>query len=349
MITSSWGCSPTWKVLHEPSEARYDPDLGAWVLSRYADVATVLRDPRVSVQGGNTSDDAAHLTVRAATAHALSPQRLETWRADLEADACRLVESLPVGQPVDLVQSFAEPWSLAVALRATGAPGAIAAECARAARLVFLSSACATDGVPRAPARDAAAHLGRLLTSAGPRLDASADVQTFVALSQTLPCLLSGAWLALLQHPEQVAQLRADATLVTQVVGELLRFAGPARAVFREALADVAIGGARIRSGDRIVLMLSAANRDPRRFPQPDRLDLRRATASHLAFGAGPHGCAGATLVRMAVGVATCVLLGGTAAMELVEGGVAPVEWIGGFATRAPRTLPVVLRRTITP
>ena len=347
MITSSQGSFPTRKVPHGASEAHFDPDLGAWVLSRYADVAAALRDPRVSVHGATTSDDAAHLAVRAATADALSPDRLEAWRADFEADARRMVKSLPVGEPVDLVHTFAEPWSLGVALRATGAPRGIAAECSRLAREVFLSSACATDGVPAAKAQGAAAHLGRLLAGTPSRADASADVQAFVALSQTLPCLLSSAWLALLQHPEQAGHLRADATLVTQAVGEGLRFAGPARAVFRKALEDVAIGGARMRAGDRIVLMLSAANRDPLRFPDPDRLDLRRAVGGHLAFGAGPHGCAGATLVRMAVGVATSALLGGTAEIALAEG--APVEWIGGFATCAPGTLPVVLRRTVTP
>ena len=193
--------------------------------------------------------------------------------------------------------------------KATGAPRAIAAECAQLSRQVFLSAASATDGAPRAEARDASAALARLLTRASVRPGAAAHVQAFVALSQTLPCLLSSAWLALLQHHEQLTQLREHPELVTPAVGELLRFASPSRAVFREALADVAIGGVRTRSGDRIVLMLSAANRDPVRFREPDRLDIHRASAGHLAFGAGPHACAGASLVRLAVAVATGALL----------------------------------------
>ncbi len=87
--------------------------------------------------------------------------------------------------------------------------------------------------------------------------------------------------------------------------------------------------------------MLSAANHDPARFPEPGRLDVRRDAAGHLAFGGGAHSCPGAPLIRMAVAVATDALLSMTSAVELVG----EVEWIGGFAIRAPASLPVVLRR----
>jgi cytochrome P450 len=125
-----------------------------------------------------------------------------------------------------------------------------------------------------------------------------------------------------------------------RAVEELLRHAGPARAVFRRAVAEVPIGRARVAPGDRLILRLAAANRDPARFPEPGRLDVRRGAAGHLALGGGAHACAGAPLVRVAVAAATDALLRRASAVEPAG----EVEWVGGFAVRAPATLPVVLQ-----
>jgi hypothetical protein len=134
--------------------------------------------------------------------------------------------------------------------------------------------------------------------------------------------------------------LRAAPALLPGAIEELLRHAGPARAVFREATAEVSIGGVTIVPGARVILLLSTANRDPAQFADPDRLDFERGADGHLAFGRGVHSCSGAPLIRMAAVVATEALLQGTGALELAG----PVEWIGGFAIRAPATLPVILR-----
>ena len=173
--------------------------------------------------------------------------------------------------------------------------------------------------------------------------EASGDVQMFVALTHTLPSLLAGAWRALLADVGLQARLRARPDLLKPIVNELLRVAGPSRAVFREALADTVISGAAIRGGDRVVLMLSAANRDPLRFADPERIDHDRGRSGQLALGAGPHACAGASLVRMALEIATGVLLDRTAAVTLVNETATP-ELTGGFAIRVPAELMVVVR-----
>ena len=258
--------------------------------------------------------------------------RLAAWRAEIEASAVALTESLPAGVPVDLVAAFAQPWSATLAARATGAPLADEKRLERLAREVFLAAAHATDSEPRPGA--AVTELARSL----PRTAAS--VQTYVALSQTLPCFLAGAWLELFRRSDEADRLRAQPELMPKAVEELLRHASPARAVFRRALAGVSIGRACVAPGDRVILMLSAANHDPARFPEPGRLDVRRDAAGHLAFGGGPHSCPGAPLIRMAVAVATDALLRVTSATELVG----EPEWIGGFAIRAPASLPAVLR-----
>ena len=231
-----------------------------------------------------------------------------------------------------------------VALVATGAPRECATEGNRLARQLFLAAAEATDGAPRVDSLSAASELARLLARAPSRREASADVQSFVALTQSLPALLAGAWLALLHHPHALATLIADSTLVASSIGELLRLGSPAHAVFREARDDLVIGNATIRRGDRVTLNLWDANRDAVRFPDPHRLDLTRDTSGHLTFGTGVHRCAGAAIVRVAAIIATEALVARSASIALVDDESAHLEWYGGFALRAPVMLPVVRR-----
>src|SRR5271163_3780048 len=94
----------------QPEDARFDSALGAWVLTSYADVSAALRDPRLSASGTSADGNAAHVAVREAAAHPLSPARLAAWRAEIEASARVLTERLPAGVPVDLVAAFARPW-----------------------------------------------------------------------------------------------------------------------------------------------------------------------------------------------------------------------------------------------
>jgi cytochrome P450 len=154
-------------------------------------------------------------------------------------------------------------------------------------------------------------------------------------------------WHALFTHPDQLERLRRSGDCASSI-DELLRFAGPSRAVFRRAGPK---GSAPLRSdapiapGQRVILMLHDANRDPARFPDPDRLDLARDASGHVAFGRGSHSCVGAPVVRLAVEIATNALL------EASEGhvGVRDVQWLDGFAIRAPVSLTAVLTPASAP
>lgn len=172
--------------------------------------------------------------------------------------------------------------------------------------------------------------------------DQAGRVQAFVALSQTLPRLLAGAWWKLLQHPALMHVLRIDDRLMPAAVEELLRLAGPSHAVFREASVDVSFGDCTVRTGERVALMLATANRDPAHFPDPDRLDLARGTRAHVALGGGLHHCAGAALVRAAMAAATQPLLHADRTLHLAPGVDAPSYWDGGFSIRGPGVLLVV-------
>jgi hypothetical protein len=315
----------------EARPARFDPALRAWVLSRYGDVVAALADPALAPPG----------TVAETNLVAAAPPRLEpvplAVGTGLERSAEARIHELPADRRVDLVGELAAPWSVELALRVTGAPLADADAMLRLSRTIFLAAAHARGPVIPAGAAAAAAELAERLRGAGGPL----GVQAWVALTQTLPHLIGATWYALFRHPERAASLREEPGRIPRGVEELLRLAGPARAVFRSALRDTAIGTARIAADDLVILLLAAANRDPFRFPEPDRLLLDRRPNPHLAFGAGAHACAGASVVRAALVAATAALLRGTAAVEVSE----PTTWIDGFAIRAPASLPAVVCR----
>ena len=116
---------------------------------------------------------------------------------------------------------------------------------------------------------------------------------------ETTTNLLGNGLFHLLRHPAQAALLRADGSLLHGAVEELLRYDGPVPATMKVATEDVAWHGRTIRRGDMVVPFMASANRDPRQFPDPDALDVRRQPERHVAFAAGIHYCLGAWLARL--------------------------------------------------
>ncbi|MEV7278821.1 cytochrome P450 [Streptomyces sp. NPDC093111] len=121
--------------------------------------------------------------------------------------------------------------------------------------------------------------------------------------------MLSLGTFALLRNPDQLAELRADPSLVDGAVEELLRYLSVAKSFMRTALVDVELGGQIIEAGTTVVLSYHTANRDPERYADPHVLDLDRNSGGHLAFGHGVHLCLGAQLARVEMRVAFTALL----------------------------------------
>lgn len=115
----------------------------------------------------------------------------------------------------------------------------------------------------------------------------------------TTTTLLGGSVVALAQHPEQRARLIADPSLAPTAVEELIRYVAPVQGLMRTVTSEVQLHGRTMRPGDRLMLNLAGANRDPRVFDDPDVLDLGREIPRHLGFGFGAHFCIGAQLARV--------------------------------------------------
>jgi cytochrome P450 len=253
---------------------------------------------------------------------------LHAWRERLTPEAQALAKSLPVEHPVDLIGEYARPLCLILAAIVTGIDLHEAKKLHEKAQQVSAAAADPYDPVLRSGAKSANAEL-RSCFHSGP--EALRD-SGFVALSQTLPCILANAWFALLKHPHQWRLLHQQPELMEQAIEELMRYAGLVRVIFRVATEDVAFNGSLIRQGERVVLRIIAANRDAERFLNANEVDITRRGAGHLTLGAGPHSCVGASLIRMGAVAITHPLLKRFAAAHLTQ----PADWRGGSVFRSP-------------
>jgi cytochrome P450 len=144
---------------------------------------------------------------------------------------------------------------------------------------------------------------------------------------------------ALLTQPALMDALQADRSMLRGAFEEALRWEPPITTVVRRAVRDCELGGVAIPAGTNVSVSVAAANRDPTRYPDPDRFDPTRKNIAHLTFGGGPHLCLGMHLARMEATVALNALLDRLADLRLDSS--APAPHVVGVAFRAPATLPV--------
>lgn len=137
---------------------------------------------------------------------------------------------------------------------------------------------------------------------------AATAILLFQAGHETTANMIGKGALALLQHPAELAKLRAHPALVANAAEELLRFDTPVQLTTKFADRDIAFGGHTLRAGDPVMLVWGAVNRDPERYADPDRLDLERSHIDHHSFGMGAHYCLGAALARLEIQQAVATL-----------------------------------------
>ena len=325
----------------EAAEPYFDKKMDGWVLSRYADVTAAFQSIELVPVGPASKaeyplmDEAARLNMRAQTRKALSPVVLRSWRKQMLSQARGRVAQFDCEQPLDLIKDYAEPLCLELAILATQPDPIPTQHLTTLAAQVSLAAADPLDEQLKSQSKAATAELRPFFTR-GPEPMRDSG---FVALSRTLVSLLGNAWFALARHPQEWKQLHARPALVARGVEELQRFAGLTRLLFRRAIADITLNGLAIRKGDRVILCLLAANRDPDRFPDPHELSMMRPRISHVSLGGGRNACVGAPLIRVATIATTLALVERFSSIQLV----APIEWRGGAGFVWPVALPVLL------
>jgi len=168
-------------------------------------------------------------------------------------------------------------------------------------------------------------------------------IVTMVGGQETTTNLIGNGLLTLLRNPAEMERLRADSSLIPSAVEELLRYESPSQHTARLAPADIEMGGKKIRERHAVIAVMGAANRDPERFPDPDRLDIARQDNRHLAFGWAAHFCFGAALARLEGQIAFEAILGRLPNLTLDP--TPPLVWRDNLGLRGLNALPLSFGR----
>lgn len=347
-----------------------DPRLSADRISPFVSHPSARATPEVKELGRFVGmwavfiDPPRHTRLRGLLNTVFTSREVERLRPLIEELVNALLDRVGGAGRMDAIRDFAYPLPVAVIAEMIGVPR----EDSERFKVwsdelaAFIGSAAATDKYARAargmtemrdyfrrmvairraePREDI---MSRLL-AAEERDDALSEdelVATCVMLlfagHETTTNLIGNGLLALLQNPQELRALRDEPPLAASAVEELLRYDGPNRAMVRIATGDFDLDGRRIRHGDRLFLMLNAANRDPGQFSDPDRVDLHREPNRHLAFGHGIHFCLGAPLARLEGQIAFPALLRRLPGLALATD---RLEWIDSLIFRGLKSLPV--------
>jgi cytochrome P450 len=226
---------------------------------------------------------------------------------DLVHDVCALLPSQVIGELLGLpsddwprIQRWAEIQTGGQDDDLTGGDAGASAAASIEMAMYGIELAAARRAAP--PAGDVMDLLLATTIDGEPMSDVDVGsffVQLVAAANDTTKTMLSSGTLALLQHPDQLAQLRADPTLIPRAVEEILRWANPLHYFRRTATTDTTLGNTAIRSGDKLAMVYTSANRDEAVFAGPHRFDIHRDPNPHLSFGIGGHFCLGAHLARL--------------------------------------------------
>ena len=308
------------------------------------------------------SDPPRHTRLRALVSKAFTAQKVEKLRPHIEEVADRLLDAMAGQAEVDLVDKYAIRLPITIicdlfgmpeedreqfrlwALKLVGA-GHDPDEVADASKRVIDYANALIDSKRANPGDDMCSELVRV-TDNGDRLTqgelvamifvlvVAGHITTIYSIGNTVASLLS--------HPEELAKLRADMSLMPAAVDELMRFDGPsAVGTFRFTGEEIKVGDQVIPAGEILALSWHSANRDGSRFPDPDRLDITRKPTGALAFGHGIHYCVGVPLAKMQIEVALTRLLDRYPDLRLA---VRPdeLQWESSALLRGLRALPVV-------
>jgi cytochrome P450 len=348
-------------VLHKFSADRTPTpqQLRAMGLKGFAPVATVMARQMLFM------DAPAHTRLRGLCSHAFTSRKVDHLRSHIQSIADGLIDRVASHGHMDVIADFAAPLPAIVTAELMGLPTsdhlqlkAWSADFAemlgnfqhnpdRIARVLrsleemtsyFRASVRAQQHQPRQglirlllEASEGDAHLTEDEVIAN-------VIVTMVGGQETTTNLIGNGLLTLLRNPAALAWLRDDPAILESAVEELLRYESPSQHTARLAAEDTELGGKPIAQRDAVIAVMAAANRDPARFPEPDKLDLVRPNNRHLAFGWAAHFCFGAPLARIEGQIAFSTLLRRLPRLALAP---QPLQWRQNLGLRGLISLPV--------
>ena len=386
---------PLYRRLREEAPVHWDPYLHAWVVTRYADVVTVLtrfsadRAPspeffqglgaselgpiaKVMIKQMLFMDPPAHARLRKLAAPAFMPARVSALREHIQEIATKLIDTIVARGDgrMDLLAEFAAPLPAIVTAEMLGVPvedhTKLKDWSATFAEMLgnFQHNPDRIGGVLAAvenltryfhdvirvqrhhPRRGL---INDLMSSEvdGDRLSdeevVANAIVTMVGGQETTTNLIANGMLTLLRNPDQLERLRAEPQLMPAAVEEMLRYESPSQHTARLAPDDVVLGGKHIGARQAVIAVMAAGNRDPERFPDPDRLDFDRPDNRHLAFGWAAHFCFGSPLARLEAQIAFDTILSRVSDLRLAG---EPLAWRENLGLRGLQSLRLHYRAT---
>jgi cytochrome P450 len=349
-------------ILRDPRGCSDFPSDEAWARHRGGPESPIVRS---TMQWMMMLDGAAHRRLRTIMGRVFTTRAVQRLRPHIAAVVDGLIDEIGEGE-IDLVGDLALPLPIMVIGELLGISHADRYQCrAWTDRIGHVIDPIVTPDTQVAmnqAATEFSAYLAEQIqvrrANPGPDLlsslvtmDDSGDRLTddeiianvlllFIAGHETTVNLIGNGMLALLQHPEQLSLLRENPDLMSQATEELSRYDSPVQIAARIMATDVTLGETKIPAGAKVMMIYGAANRDPARYADPDRLDLSRTGVKSLTFGGGPHFCIGAPLARLEVATVFTELLERYQSIELATD---EFSWRANFNLRGLNKLPLKL------
>ncbi|HEX5614378.1 MAG TPA: cytochrome P450 [Acidimicrobiia bacterium] len=326
---------------------------------------TLLQDLPVSGVVLNMMDDPRHQRIRRLVSSGLTPQRVRDLEGELRRRTRALLATIRDDETVDFLMAVAAELPMQMVCILLGVPegdrhdlfaavepgfdfrtGDAVQHSDRAFDMFAYSRALVAQkrAHPTDDMLSVVVHAS--LADVEPRMLTDDELDMFFSLvfaagSETTRNAICGGLAALLDHPDQLAALRADRSLMPTAVEEVLRWSTPSPSKRRTATMHTELDGHRIAPGDKVVIWEGSANRDEHVFPNADRFDITRDPNPHLAFGHGTHFCLGASLARLEIAVVYDELLDTFTTIEPAGA----IEWTRSNRHTGVRHHPLLLRR----
>lgn len=317
-------------------------------------------------------DAPRHDELRSIVNRGFTPRRVDAWEARIGEIVAACMAKLDAGGSFDVVRDLAVPLPTQIIAEMLGIGVDRLADFKRwTDAIISIASGSAKENPAETGALD---DLGELFVAirelirdrkAAPQDDLIStivdpahgkslremEVMNFVVLllaagNETTTNLIGNATNALLAHPDELAKLEADPTLIPNMLEEVLRYDAPVQLLYRNATENTQLSGCKIPAGSIVVPILASGNRDDARFPKPDHFDVTRDARGHLSFGLGVHFCLGASLARLEARLAMEALVPHLSGLRRAS---QHDEWVDSSLVRGRRSLALVAQSNAAP